>query len=255
MLTLAIIVCGAVVALSFRPEARPVLDVVILWLSDFWDLFGPGGKLHPASFIEHSGHLVVEGALLVVISVLLLQTSFKPKSRDKAELTEKVRAGTDAFDSGGRRSMPTLDCHCRTGSQEVQELCDEWQPEPLHGPLTKFQQLLQVPVISRSAHARRPPRFAPRRPRSCIALMKCRPSTRSDTGPYVVANGKRVLNCVSFNFLGAAGNAEVRRAAISVARQAARTCHIRGHPAGVAALHRPGMHKSAAGQRQVPLDN
>ena len=69
-----------------------VLDAVVTAARDFWILFGPGGKTHPGWFLEHQGHLVIEGVLVVIILYLFLQHSFKPRSRsEQDQLTEKVR--------------------------------------------------------------------------------------------------------------------------------------------------------------------
>lgn len=64
--------------------------------------------------------------------------------------------------------------------QEVQELCEEWQPEPLAGPIMAARADATPPVVS------------------------------SDVGPYIVADGRRVLNLASTNFLGIAGDPEIR---------------------------------------------
>ncbi|GLI60858.1 hypothetical protein VaNZ11_003073 [Volvox africanus] len=69
----------------------------------FWDIVGPGGKLHPAYFLEHKGHLIIEGALILVIIYLALQHSFKVRHHAEEPLTEK----------------------------EIDQLCKEWSPEPL----------------------------------------------------------------------------------------------------------------------------
>lgn len=69
------------------------------YFREFWLVVGPGGKLHPAYFLEHKGHLVVEGLLLLVILYLFLQHSFKPKARAEDPLTDKVRS---------RSSSPSL---------------------------------------------------------------------------------------------------------------------------------------------------
>ncbi|BDA47055.1 Serine palmitoyltransferase 1 [Coccomyxa sp. Obi] len=122
---------------------------------DFWDLLKPGGKLHPTYIIEHQGHLVFEVVLTIVIAYLLFQRSYKPSAKQEKPLTEK----------------------------EMDELCAEWQPEPLCGPLTDAQKNYEPPVISSAA------------------------------GAYVVANGKKALNMVSFNFLGVAGEASIKEAA------------------------------------------
>jgi hypothetical protein len=59
---------------------------------EFWAVFGPGGRLHPAAFIESKGHLVLEGLLVAIIAYLLFQrSSYKPKTAAAAPLTEKVR--------------------------------------------------------------------------------------------------------------------------------------------------------------------
>ena len=39
----------------------------------------------------------------------------------------------------------------RLAAQEVDELCEEWQPEPLCGPLPAAQRDYEPPVISRWA--------------------------------------------------------------------------------------------------------
>lgn len=56
---------------------------------DFWAWIGPGGKLHPQYFLEHKGHLVLEGLFLVLILYLLTQKRQKPGPRN-APLTDKV---------------------------------------------------------------------------------------------------------------------------------------------------------------------
>lgn len=67
-----------------------------------WGFIQPGGKLHPASFLEHRGHLVIESLLCLAILYLLWLPRSRPKQEDN-QLTEK----------------------------ELQELCEEWVPEPL----------------------------------------------------------------------------------------------------------------------------
>lgn len=59
-------------------------------IKEFWAIIGPGGKLHPAYFLEHKGHLVVEAVLLFVILYLFLQHTFKPRPKSEEPLTEKV---------------------------------------------------------------------------------------------------------------------------------------------------------------------
>jgi hypothetical protein len=81
---------------------RPVLHIIAMellsltaYFREFWLVVGPGGKLHPAYFLEHKGHLVVEGLLLLVILYLFLQHSFKPKARAEDPLTDKVRSAIE----------------------------------------------------------------------------------------------------------------------------------------------------------------
>lgn len=69
---------------------------------DFWAVIGPGGKLHPAYFLEHKGHLVIEGLLLAAILYLVLQQSFKVHRKAEEPLTDKVR--TEGSRSRQRRT-------------------------------------------------------------------------------------------------------------------------------------------------------
>lgn len=58
---------------------------------EFWDIFGPGGRLHPDWFIQHQGHLFIEGGLMAIILVLFFQTGYRPvKEAEEEPLTEKV---------------------------------------------------------------------------------------------------------------------------------------------------------------------
>jgi hypothetical protein len=67
-------------------------------LIEFWEIIGPGGKLHPGWFLEHKGHLVIEGLLMVIIAVMLLQSRFYPNraKEDEDALTEQVGGATCA---------------------------------------------------------------------------------------------------------------------------------------------------------------
>ncbi|EFJ44316.1 hypothetical protein VOLCADRAFT_82885 [Volvox carteri f. nagariensis] len=86
----------------------------------FWDIVGPGGKLHPAYFLEHKGHLVIEGVLILAIVYLALQHSFKVQRRAEGPLTEK----------------------------EIEQLCREWTPEPLVPTLAGVEEPPQPQVIT-----------------------------------------------------------------------------------------------------------
>ena len=177
ILSLIIVVGAAGFGLSFIPEARnavPHLQQVHTATEEAWALLRPGGAWHPAEFIEQRGHLVLEGCLVVVILYLLVQSSSKP-SRSKAQqpLTER----------------------------EVQELCDEWQPEPLGGALTAFQRSwVDAPLV-----------------------------VSSDIGRLTTVNGRAVLDFVSLNFLGLAGHPTIREAAhATINRFGVGSCGPRG---------------------------
>ncbi|KAL4530227.1 hypothetical protein Ndes2437B_g03737 [Nannochloris sp. 'desiccata'] len=168
ILPLATLVCFAIVALSNIPEAReavPQLERLHYARVEAWARLRPGGAWHPARFIEHHGHLVLEGSLLLVILYLLVQSSSKPsRSNSDRPLSEK----------------------------EVQELCDEWQPEPLGAPLTEFQRAwVDSPLVNTST-----------------------------IGRVATINGRAgLLDFVSLNFLGLAGHRDILAAAHATIRR------------------------------------
>lgn len=200
-ITHALLLAAAVLAASFVPAARqaaPQLGAVHAAAVDAWALLAPGGVWHPAAFIEHKGHLVVEASLLVVISFLLLQGTFRPSKDEEGPLTEQVRcctcccraaAATAAHAAAAAACcyqswcccwacchfaaplfcgmnavaklplMPALmhTLHpCRIHAllflvhslQEIDELCEEWEPEPLYPPVSAAQAAWKEPVIS-----------------------------------------------------------------------------------------------------------
>lgn len=75
-----------------NPYAKEV-DTALEAVKNAWELFKPGGKLHPTYFLENQGHTAIEASLVVVIVLLYFQRSFKPASRSAKPLTEKVGAG------------------------------------------------------------------------------------------------------------------------------------------------------------------
>lgn len=162
------VLCVALyVGVRSRMQHHPELDLVV----ELWELFKPGGTLHPASFLEHQGHIVLEAALVLMILYLYLQSSFKPRSKQNEPLTEK----------------------------EIDELCEDWVPEPLSKPLPDHVRVWEPPVIS------------------------------SVCGTHVVANGKRVLNMVSTNYLGVAGNQDILDASIgTINKYGVGSCGPRG---------------------------
>ncbi|KAJ4829642.1 serine palmitoyltransferase component [Turnera subulata] len=94
--------------------------------------------------VHIGGHLFVELLLLVVILVLLSQKSYKPP---KKPLSKK----------------------------EIDELCDEWVPEPLIPPINE-EMRYEPPVLESAA------------------------------GPHTTINGKEVVNFTSANYLGLIGH-------------------------------------------------
>ncbi|KAL3510133.1 hypothetical protein ACH5RR_029534 [Cinchona calisaya] len=94
--------------------------------------------------VNIGGHLFVEGLLFVVIIFLLSQKSYKPPKRP---LTKK----------------------------EIDELCDEWVPEPLIPQITD-EMKYEPPVLESSA------------------------------GPHAIINGTEVVNFASANYLGLSGD-------------------------------------------------
>ncbi|CAK0785184.1 hypothetical protein CVIRNUC_008390 [Coccomyxa viridis] len=120
---------------------------------DAWDVFRPGGQLHPQYLLEHKWNFIFEGVLLLVIAYMFLQHSGPKKKADKP-LTER----------------------------EIDELCDDWQPEPLFSHLTEAQKAYEPPVVS------------------------------SPPGVIMTVNGKKAINMVSTNFLGVAGDPKIQAA-------------------------------------------
>ena len=79
---------------------------------DFWDLMGPGGKLHPQEFIEHHGDVLVQLLLVAVSAYLLLQNRFKPSTKQDAPFTEQASTGLYA----SRRLEGAVICQHDDGS-------------------------------------------------------------------------------------------------------------------------------------------
>jgi hypothetical protein len=125
---------------------------------EIWATIGPGGRWHPAWFLEHKGHLVIEGMLMVLILGMLLQHRFRPKEQEEEDgLTEKVRTATQqgspwhqplpaagsllgaahAVSSGSQRASATSPCTqqgiCRPGQVKT-VLKQQLQPLPTCTP-------------------------------------------------------------------------------------------------------------------------
>ncbi|KAG0472587.1 hypothetical protein HPP92_014444 [Vanilla planifolia] len=97
--------------------------------------------------VHIDGHLVVEVLLIAVILFQLSRKSYKPP---KKPLTEK----------------------------EIDNLCEEWVPEPLCPPITK-QIEAEAPILESAA------------------------------GPHTVVDGKEVVNFASANYLGLVGHEKI----------------------------------------------
>ncbi|RRT46563.1 hypothetical protein B296_00054356, partial [Ensete ventricosum] len=105
------------------------------------------------------GHLVVEVLLVAVILFQLTRKSYKPP---KKPLTEKVCL------------LLLILCFM----QEIDDLCEEWVPEPLYPPITE-EMKTEPPVLESAA------------------------------GPHTVIDGKEVVNFASANYLGLLGNENI----------------------------------------------
>ncbi|PKI72624.1 long chain base biosynthesis protein 1-like [Punica granatum] len=117
--------------------------------------------------VHIGGHLFVEVLLLVVIFFLLSQKSYK---HPKRPLTEK----------------------------EIDDLCDEWVPEPLIPPLKK--ELRHEPPVLESA-----------------------------AGPHALVNGKEVVNFACANYLGLIGHEKLLESCMSsVDKYGVGSCGPRG---------------------------
>lgn len=154
---------GAIYALEEAKAGK-----ITTWLKDYFD-----GKLAPVQELEpvqsnnmktivadifedlvlkslKNGHLYVEALLVVVIVYLLLQKSYQPEKRP---LTV----------------------------QEINQLCDEWTPEPLHPPISSEMEM-EIPLLESTA------------------------------GPRTIVNGEEVINLSTANYLGLMGDKRILEA-------------------------------------------
>ncbi|KAI6130887.1 serine palmitoyltransferase [Pisolithus croceorrhizus] len=108
--------------------------------------------------------------LELILIVFAVRTLMQSRSRDKSE---------------GKL--------IKFSEKEVDELVDEWTPEPLSAPLTEWEQrdLASVPVIA-----------GPNGPK-----------------PKILSTGKTVVNLASYNFAGLAGNEHIKERAIETLRK------------------------------------
>lgn len=91
------------------------------------------------------------------------------------------------------RDKPGSKSEVKLTEKEIEDLCDEWEPEPLVPPLTDFQK---------------------------SELEKISVTTSSPAGPKVkLADGKERLNLASFNFMGLMNRNSIKEKAIDALRK------------------------------------
>eukprot|EP00850_Spirogloea_muscicola_P015788 SM000124S25920 [mRNA] locus=s124:156388:160198:+ [translate_table: standard] len=136
------------------------------------------------------GHYLLEGVLLLLIAFLFLQKSYAADAAPS--LTPQARspcrcAATASIDAAG--VLP----------QEVDQLCSDWTPEPLHPPPDERRKAYEPPVLESSAT------------------------------PWTTIKGRRVLNLASNNFLGLIGHADVEKeCTASILKYGVGSCGPRG---------------------------
>ncbi|KAI9106643.1 hypothetical protein K1719_022171 [Acacia pycnantha] len=117
--------------------------------------------------VHIGGHFFLEAVLFVVILFLLSQKSYKPPKRPLRE-------------------------------KEIDELCDEWVPEPLIPPLSEEMQY-EPPVLESAA------------------------------GPHTMVNGREVINFASANYLGLIGHKKLLESCSSaLGKYGVGSCSARG---------------------------
>ena len=133
------------------------------------------------------GRTLLEVILLIFAIRTLLQSRTRADNSGKhfIQFSEKV----DICALLNSVNAALLICH----NQEIDELVDEWTPEPLEQPLTERESLdlASLPVIS-----------GPTGPK-----------------PKLVGSGKTVMNFASFNFTGLAGNEVIKQKATEALRK------------------------------------
>lgn len=147
---------------------------------------------HVVARYVKSSHQNDPGRTVLEILLALFAIRTLLQSRTRADNGEKhfIQFSEKVFLSFSRTDVHP---HPLGILQEIDELVDEWTPEPLGVPLTPEEQsdLASVPVVS-----------GPNGPR-----------------PKLVNTGKQVLNLASYNFTGLAGNEAIKERAIETLRK------------------------------------
>ncbi|MED6208299.1 serine palmitoyltransferase component [Stylosanthes scabra] len=152
------------VSTMMSSTVQNLMNVTFDWLNSTLDV--PSVRAVVFGF-NIRGHLFIEVFLLVVILFLLSQKSYKPPKRP---LTNK----------------------------EIDELCDEWVPEPL------------IPSLNKDLE------YEP-------------PAIESSAEPHTIVNGKEVVNFTSANYLGLIGHKKLQEACIaSLDKYGVGSCGPRG---------------------------
>lgn len=135
-------------------------------------------------------HVAVELLLGLAVIWLLLSKSYRPGGPTGHKLTAKVPAREPWRPGVARRDAHDACAH----AQEVDQLIDEWEPEPLV------------------------PSAAAGRPRDLERMLHA-PVADGLVGAHVSVHGRDMLNLISVDFSGFIGNPVLHRAAVDALHQ------------------------------------
>eukprot|EP00850_Spirogloea_muscicola_P012308 SM000079S22426 [mRNA] locus=s79:158016:161820:+ [translate_table: standard] len=139
------------------------------------------------------GHYLLEGVLLLLIAFLFLQKSYAADAAPP--LTPQARPLPLRCDGIHALGAPSLCSELK----EVDQLCSDWTPEPLHPPPDERRTAYEPPVLESAAT------------------------------PWTTIKGRRVLNLASNNFLGLIGHADIEKeCTASILKYGVGSCGPRG---------------------------